>query len=264
MAHERPPHDSDSKDLGTLSDFVKLPNDKPVGTTRTGEWFVEFHSRPTASGGKQVQLQRDRSKFTQEARAADLPSDVTHIYTRLFNGVTVAADEAQATQLLDLRAVKSVYPVLGMRAPAAPPSPDASATKASLAMIGADKAQAELGFTGAGIKVGVIDSGIDYNHPDLGGSGDPESSTFPTARVGYGWDFIGDDYTPWPDENGEFLEPSPDADPMDCMGHGTCWAWLPRSSSAPIRSSPVPAIPPWPSSSKPWSAPPSTAWTWST
>ncbi|RMB57768.1 S8 family peptidase [Tessaracoccus antarcticus] len=208
-------------DLGNLADFTTTPEGSPGKTRPTGEWFVEFTSEPTASGGTKVEIQRDRTSFTAEARAANLPADVTHIYTRLFNGVTVKADDAQASRLVHLKSVKDVYPVLAMRAPAAPPSPDMAATRSSLAMIGADKAQTELGFTGRGIKVGIIDSGIDYNHPDLGGTGDQTSTTFPTPRIAYGWDFIGDEYSPWPDENGEIPQPKPDADPMDCLGHGT-------------------------------------------
>jgi subtilisin len=48
------------------------------------------------------------------------------------------------------------------------------------------------GVTGAGVKVAVIDSGIDYNHPDI-------SQNY----IG-GWDFVNDD-----------------SDPMDDYGHGT-------------------------------------------
>ncbi|MGC8944010.1 MAG: S8 family serine peptidase [Caldisericia bacterium] len=55
-----------------------------------------------------------------------------------------------------------------------------------------------LGYSGDGIVVGIVDTGIDYNHPDLGGPG------FPNSKVIAGYDF-GD----W------------DSDPIDCQGHGT-------------------------------------------
>jgi subtilisin family serine protease len=64
------------------------------------------------------------------------------------------------------------------------------------------------GIDGSGIKIAVIDSGIDYNHPALGGCfGDG-------CLISYGKDLVGDDYT-------GSNEPVPSDDPMDCDGHGT-------------------------------------------
>ncbi|PNB76454.1 hypothetical protein C1X30_33625, partial [Pseudomonas sp. FW305-BF6] len=40
------------------------------------------------------------------------------------------------------------------------------ATSLGQSVLGVDKLHKE-GFTGEGIKVGVIDTGVDYNHPDL-------------------------------------------------------------------------------------------------
>ncbi|MBB1482666.1 S8 family serine peptidase [Tessaracoccus sp. MC1865] len=206
-------------DLGNLADHVTTPSAELGKTWPTGEWFVEFRSQPTVSGGRQTQLQRDRSDFTAEARAASLPAEVNRVYTRLFNGVTVRADDAQARKLAGLRSVRSVQPVLGLRVPTAPPSADGSPTRPALAMIGADRAQSALGVTGRGVKVGIIDSGVDYTHPDLGGTG--SGTTFPTARVAYGRDLIGDHWSPSPDDEGGAGEIAPDRDPMDCLGHGT-------------------------------------------
>ena len=67
----------------------------------------------------------------------------------------------------------------------------------------------EQGITGRGIRIGIIDSGINYFHPSLGGCFGPG------CKVAYGFDFVGDAY------NGT-NEPSPDSDPNDtCNGHGT-------------------------------------------
>jgi len=92
--------------------------------------------------------------------------------------------------------------------------------------IGASTVQAA-GYTGKGIKVAVLDSGIDYTHIKLGGSGNPadfaandpniiEPGTFPTAKVVGGYDFVG---SHWPNTAEE-----PDPDPLDAGaggGHGT-------------------------------------------
>lgn len=87
-------------------------------------------------------------------------------------------------------------------------------------------------WTGAGMRIAIIDSGIDYLHASLGGSGDPgeyvandptviEPGSFPTARVIGGTDFVGDNY----DSSGIYGSPTarPDPDPLDTVanGHGT-------------------------------------------
>ena len=81
-----------------------------------------------------------------------------------------------------------------------------------------------------------MDTGIDYNHRDLGGDGvDSDAASndgvfdndFPGSRVITGWDFVGDAF-----DASEFLAtgapnpgynpmPAPDPDPDDCNGHGT-------------------------------------------
>ena len=98
------------------------------------------------------------------------------------------------------------------------------------------------GLTGAGVRVAVLDSGIDYTHARLGGPGtaeayeaaygtsvdDPRTTTtdglFPTDKVIGGYDFIGEAWVPG-------LPEVPDPDPIDCGpsaiaapcagGHGT-------------------------------------------
>jgi minor extracellular serine protease Vpr len=92
--------------------------------------------------------------------------------------------------------------------------------------IGASAVQAD-GYDGSGVRVAVLDSGIDYNHAALGGSGNPadyaandpniiEAGTFPTAKVVGGYDFVGSD---WPN-----TDEAPDPDPLDDgpqAGHGS-------------------------------------------
>ncbi|PPQ90634.1 hypothetical protein CVT25_006617 [Psilocybe cyanescens] len=73
---------------------------------------------------------------------------------------------------------------------------------------GVDKLHAQ-GISGAGIKIGIIDTGIDYTHPTLGGAFGPGH------KVIGGFDFVGDAYT-------GANTPVPDSDPLDqCNGHGT-------------------------------------------
>jgi len=64
------------------------------------------------------------------------------------------------------------------------------------------------GVDGKGIKIGILDTGVDYKHPALGGCFGKG------CLVSYGTDLVGDAYT-------GSNTPIPDPDPQDCAGHGT-------------------------------------------
>jgi subtilisin family serine protease len=82
-------------------------------------------------------------------------------------------------------------------------------------MTGADIAQSELGLSGRGVRVAVIDSGIDYDHVDLGGCFGRG------CRVAKGFDLVGDAFNPNPASPSFNPVPAPDPLPDDCNGHGT-------------------------------------------
>lgn len=88
----------------------------------------------------------------------------------------------------------------------------------------------ELGITGKGIKVGVIDTGIDYTHAMFKGAGtedafkaiDPSvpNESFPNSKVVGGIDLVGTEYNAASPEFSKHI-PKPDMNPIDEAGHGT-------------------------------------------
>jgi len=188
--------------IGQTSVAGSLVNDTP------SLWFVELNGPPTADGGSLGAVRAEKNAFRSNAKKAGLNYTERFAYDTLFNGFSVKIAPGQVTKLSKVDGVKAIYPVgtVPMPQPREIVSPELIT---ALAMTGADVAQSELGLTGAGVKVAVMDTGIDYNHPDLGGCFGP------TCRVAVGYDFVGDAYT------GPGSTPVPDNDPDDCAGHGT-------------------------------------------
>jgi minor extracellular serine protease Vpr len=101
--------------------------------------------------------------------------------------------------------------------------------QAPIAWSGAD------GIHGEGIKIGIIDTGIDYTHANFGGPGTVAayqaalaSDTMPAdpalfgpgaPKVKGGIDLVGDAYDAG--GTGDALVPHPDPNPLDCNSHGS-------------------------------------------
>jgi subtilisin family serine protease len=113
-------------------------------------------------------------------------------------------------------------------------------TNNSVSYVGADRVHDELRafdkngnlvpVKGQGVKVGIIDSGIDYTHKAFGGSGNVgdfediddtnQTTAFPNSKVVGGFDFVGAEFGSKPHLYRSFV-PVPDANPLDRSGHGT-------------------------------------------
>jgi subtilisin family serine protease len=101
--------------------------------------------------------------------------------------------------------------------------------KTSVKFIGSEAAYAQ-NIRGQGMRIGVIDTGIDYTHKMLGGNGDPSTykainpasstSAFPNNKVVGGIDLVGTEYSP-SSPNLKARIPVPDVNPLDEATHGT-------------------------------------------
>lgn len=140
---------------------------------------------------------------------------VTKVFdSAVFRGISVESDSVNTDELESLASVAKVWHATRVQLPPVVEgksfSDEAAAPDYFIHdMTGVDKVQAQ-GILGKGVKVGVVDTGIDYTHPNLGrcfGKG---------CKVEGGYDFVGDSYWPFPGNT-----KMPDNDPQDAQGHGT-------------------------------------------
>ncbi len=124
---------------------------------------------------------------------------------KAYNGIWMQVDPKDLKAIAAMPGVAAIHPMI----------PKELDHTTSVPLIGAPQVWAGLAaYQGQDISVGIIDSGIDYKHANMGGTA---ASTFPTAKVVGGWDFVGDDYNAQDD----FPVIAPDPDPLDCGGHGS-------------------------------------------
>jgi minor extracellular serine protease Vpr len=190
----------------------------PVAEIEGGRlWFVELASPPTADGTSLATVQAEKAAFRAAAAAAGITYVERRAFDVLFNGFSIEVGPTERLAIARLAGVRAMYPVEVIAAPQPEDvgSGDVPDLAAAITMTGADVAQQTLGLSGVGIRVGIIDTGVDIDHPALGGGGAPGGTAFPSARIAAGYDFVGDAFA------GPTSVPVPDSNPDDCNGHGT-------------------------------------------
>ncbi|KAK0625885.1 subtilase [Immersiella caudata] len=130
----------------------------------------------------------------------------------IFSGVSISTADYNIDSLQGLDGVAKAWPVgraqLDPIKPLATFSDDAQAGNYSAHEYTGVQTLHEKGIFGKGAVVAVVDTGIEYSHPALGGGIGPE------FKVRGGYDLVGDG--DWPN-----VPKAPDADPNDFQGHGT-------------------------------------------
>jgi minor extracellular serine protease Vpr len=193
------------------------PTPAPAAVTAedgVSAWFVELQNPPLADGGDPALLAAEKKAFRDAAQKAGIQLKERYSYEQLWNGLSVQVRSESVSKLSRLTGVKNLYPVVTVAMPEVEPA-NAPELSTALAMTQADIAQSGLGLTGHGIRVAVMDTGVDYDHPDLGGCFGPG------CRVEVGYDFVGNAYNN--DNTSPSYNPVPTPDPLpdDCGGHGT-------------------------------------------
>ncbi|KKT76117.1 MAG: hypothetical protein UX31_C0009G0003 [Candidatus Nomurabacteria bacterium GW2011_GWA1_46_11] len=151
--------------------------------------------------GKESFSQKRQVLGTTDPQASQQAETVSLLgeYTDAFNGIALDITSAQVEEIRKEPTVKRISPNYEVTA----------TLMDSVPLINADKVWQlkgpyGKGVTGDGINVAVIDTGVDYTHPDLGGCTADQVMANQCSKVLAGYDFA-----------------NQDRDPLDDNGHGT-------------------------------------------
>ena len=186
-------------------------------------------SRAQAPVNAQAQVQAIRTSVQQQGASAAKESGAQVLYTthNTMRGVALYGNVEQIRALANRDDVERISIIEDMA-----PQNTGSVLDTDTLSVWAKSPQnpASTGYTGKGVKIVVLDTGIDYTHADLGGPGTkeayekakasdtiPEGTYDPKKFLG-GYDLVGDDYN---SAKKETSTPHPDANPLDCGGHGS-------------------------------------------
>ncbi len=235
-------HDSIAVRPEPMTDGAKFvtPSWTPLGIGHQAVTVVvQLTGDPVAvqqgnAGRKLDRAERDRIKNQLKGQQdalrgsiAGLGGTVLADYQTAYNGLKLRIARDKVAQLATLPGVTAVRPLQIVR-------PD---NTRSVPLIGTPQVWQNLGLHGEGVKIAIIDTGIDYTHANFGGPGtaaayatahanetaaaDPSMFGPAAQRVKGGIDLVGDSYDADPNSATYQPIPHPDPNPLDCNDHGS-------------------------------------------
>lgn len=215
---------------GPVAVFVEL-DAAPVAEAVARAEAAGMSPAAAATEGQSQLARIERAQRTTLSRIRAVDSTAVELFAtqRVVNGFGMRVDAGALADILTVPGVRRVSRLPSYTRDNASSVPFIGAPRAWSGVGGA------AGATGRGMKIGIIDTGIDYHHVTFGGPGNAYEANDPTIitdapsvaffgpnapKVKGGYDFAGDEYT---GDN----DPAPDPDPVDCLdpagegGHGT-------------------------------------------
>ncbi len=214
---------------------------KTAGIDRTtperAAYFVQLRGRgavdaggriPSKVLGQRALITGNANRAFASARNADARAVKLYTTTNLVPGLAVTTDRAGVQALASRTDVVKVSRII--------PKTAENANTANL--VHALATWKSPGVTGKGVRIAVIDTGLDYTHADFGGKGTEAAyqqalhhDTSPSwhaqlprlakEKIIGGYDLAGDSYDANPGSATYQPIPHPDRNPLDCNEHGT-------------------------------------------
>ena len=206
---------------GRVAVVVQLAGD-PVAVVEADKGRKLSDSERSSVKGA-LKKQQDAITGTIKAKGGKIVAEMQSAY----NGIQVTVPATQVDAVAALPGVVAVHAVTTYKIDNA----------VSVPFLGVPQVWQNTGYTGKNVKVGIIDTGIDYTHANFGGPGtvaaydqakatdtqpaDPALFGPNAPRVKGGTDLVGDDYNADPQADDYQPVPHPDPNPLDCEGHGS-------------------------------------------
>jgi len=163
----------DSLPPASLDEVEKFQGNFPAEADGSITVIIDLPSKPLASQVKEKgltisspevssiknSLAAEQNQAISMMAVAGVSAEIKHTYSTAYNGIAVKIDRKDLEKVQAIFGKDAVHPsktyYLDM--------------EYSTVLTGATNVWNNLGYKGEGVVVGVVDTGVDYNHPDLGG-----------------------------------------------------------------------------------------------
>ncbi|HEY0068886.1 MAG TPA: S8 family serine peptidase, partial [Chloroflexia bacterium] len=220
---------------GPLTVMIELSGQPATVASAASQGIVRGKlSAAAIQAGKRQHASNDQAQQDVLRALTNAGASVQVLYRvqNAYNGIAAIASKQDIAKIQQIAGIKAIHLMV----------PHTIDNASSVPLIGAPVVWENYGYTGDGISIGVIDTGIDYIHTNFGGSGDPNdylvytdttpmavtaaAGVYPTEKVVGGYDFAGDTYNADPNDPNYQPVPLPDDNPLDCAaasggGHGS-------------------------------------------
>ncbi|RBP87602.1 peptidase inhibitor I9 [Cytobacillus firmus] len=170
---------SASADVGIqLPSTIDLSSDKEISVIvefkgnapMTNVLLEELKGNKLSINDAKAQVEKEHKNFKEDLKKLKVKGKITSSFQESYNGVSMSLPASQVSKLAESKHVKNIWENQKVEL-IQPVSNEAEQSSIYIGKHPHEMSQVdklyEKGLTGKGVKVAVLDSGIDYNHPDL-------------------------------------------------------------------------------------------------